>query len=198
MLGDKKIAILATDGFEESELMKPKKALQNAGADVDVIALKAGDIKSWSHGDWGSRTLVEKIVGEARPENYDGLLLPGGVINADALRQNREAIEFVTEFIKAGKPIAAICHGAWILIETGLVKGRTMTSYSAIKTDLVNAGVKWVDQEVVVDENWVTSRKPDDIPAFNTKMLEIFGESRSIPGRRSAFLDNKSTHRFEQ
>ena len=172
----KNIAILATDGFEKSELFEPKRALENAGANVDIVSLKKGEIRSWSKNDWGARCTVDVTLEQAIPDQYDALLLPGGVINADSLRKDKNAVEFVRSIVSVGKPIAAICHAAWILIETGYVKGHTMTSYSSLKTDLENAGAHWVDEEVVVDNGWVTSRKPDDIPAFNKKMLEEFNE----------------------
>jgi len=178
ILTGKKIAILAMDGFEESELMEPLKALQNAKADVDVISLKSGTIKSWKDNDWGKSVKVEATLKQISPDDYDGLVLPGGVINADKLRMESEAVEFVREFAKSGKPIAAICHAAWTLIETGCVSGHEMTSWPSLKTDLENAGATWVDKEVVVDNGWVTSRKPADLPAFNRKMIEEFREGR--------------------
>lgn len=180
VLKGKKVAILATDGFEESELLEPKKALEDAGADVEVISIKAGKIKSWAQHDWGQPIAVDHALSSVLADSYDALLLPGGVLNADKIRAELPAVEFVNQFVDAGKPIAAICHGAWVLLETGKVSGRKMTSYPAIKTDLVNAGVNWVDDAVVVDRGWVSSRKPADIPAFNAKMIEEFAEGAHI------------------
>ncbi len=176
-LANRKIAILATDGFEESELFEPLKALEQQGADVDIISLKFGSIKSWKDNDWGESIVVDKVVQEVLAEDYDGLVLPGGVMNADTLRSEPVAVSFVNDFIEKGKPLAAICHAAWTLIETDKVRNRKMTSWPSLKTDLINAGAKWVDQEVVSDHGWVTSRKPKDLPAFNKKMIEEFRES---------------------
>lgn len=187
-LRGKKVAILATDGFEESELMEPKKALETAGAEVQIVSLagdddedthspeKTGMIKSWKEKDWGIDVAVDRLLDEVSASDYDALMLPGGVINADKIRLDTQAVHFVAEFVEHGKPIAAICHASWVLIETGYVKGHTMTSWPALKTDLENAGVHWIDKEVVVDGNWVTSRKPDDLKAFNEKMLEEFSQ----------------------
>ena len=175
-LEGKKIAILATDGFEQSELEKPKKALEDEGATTHIVSIESGSIKGWKHTDWGDKVDVDVKLSDAQPKDYDGLLLPGGVMNPDKLRANPDAVDFVAAFMREGKPVAAICHGPWTLIETGLLKGRKMTSYGSIKTDLKNAGVNWVDEEVVVDNGLVTSRKPDDIPAFNKKMIEEFKE----------------------
>ena len=174
----KKIAIMATDGFEESELLEPRKALEEAGARVEILSLKKGAIRSWKDKNWGDEISVDHAVTQVSPSDYDALMLPGGVINSDKLRSEGAAVHWVTEFVKSGKPIAAICHAAWILIETGDVKDRIMTSWPSLKTDLENAGVQWVDQEVVADCGWVTSRKPDDIPAFNKKMIEEFQEGK--------------------
>jgi protease I len=180
-LVDKKIAILATDGFEEAELFEPKKALEAAGAKVDIVSLKSGQIKAWKDDDWGKSISVDCTLSHLSSSEYDALMLPGGVINADKLRIKKEAVEFVREFIEAGKPIAAICHAAWILIESGDMGNRTMTSWPSLKTDLQNAGAKWVDDEVVVDHGWITSRKPDDIPAFNERMIQEFQNGRHEP-----------------
>ena len=196
-LSGTKVAILSADGFEQSELLEPKKALENAGAEVQVISIKAGSIKGWDKKDWGQSVTVDAVIDEVNPEDFDALMLPGGVINPDKLRQQEKVIEFVTAFMKSGKPIAAICHGPQTLIETGLLKGRKLTSYSSIKTDLVNAGAEWVDQEVVVDRGLVTSRKPDDIPAFNKKMIEEFAEGihdRSPIRRVEKDVPTKSMH----
>jgi protease I len=170
------IAILATDGFEEIELTEPRKALSDSGVTTHIISPKKDKIRAWDHTDWGGEYDVDKHIDEADSNDYDGLMLPGGVLNPDSLRTNEKAIAFISDFIHSGKPIAAICHGPQLLIETGELKGRKMTSYPSIRTDLINAGVEWVDEEVVVDNGLTTSRKPDDIPAFNKKMLEEFHE----------------------
>ena len=175
-LQNKNIAILATDGFEEVELTEPRKALEEAGATTFIVSPGDKTISSWDHTNWGSEFEVDVPLSQASPDNYDGLLLPGGVLNPDQLRTNDQAVQFVAAFLHNGKPIAAICHGPQILIETRELNGRTMTSYPSIKTDLINAGVNWVDEEVVVDQGLTTSRAPDDIPAFNKKMIEEFGE----------------------
>lgn len=177
-LEGKTIAILAEDGFEQSELEKPKQALEEAGATTHVISSKSGEIKGWNHTDWGNKVKVDVKLADAQPRDYDGLLLPGGVMNPDKLRANPDAVDFVASFMREKKPVAAICHGPWTLIETGMLEGRKMTSYNSIKTDLKNAGANWVDEEVVVDNGLVTSRKPDDIPAFNKKMIEEFAEGK--------------------
>jgi protease I len=177
-LKGKKVAIIATNGFEESELLEPKKALEEAGADVQVLSLKKGKIKSWKAGDWGKEIPVDGLVTETAPADFDALMLPGGVINADKLRAEGSVVHWVTQFVKTGKPVAAICHAPWTLIETGEIKDRILTSWPSLKTDLQNAGAEWVDQEVVSDCGWVTSRKPDDIPAFNKKMIEEFQEGQ--------------------
>jgi protease I len=177
-LQGKRVAILATDGFEQSELMQPLDALKNAGAEAHVVSPKSGDIQGMQHAEKGDKVHVDKSIAQANPNDYDALVLPGGVANPDALRINREALQFVRHFVDAKKPIAAICHGAWTLIETGIVAGRRMTSWPSLKTDLENAGADWVDQEVVTDKGLVTSRKPDDLPAFCAKMIEEFREGR--------------------
>jgi protease I len=171
-----KVAILATDGFEQDELNQPRQALDQAGAAVEIISPKAGSIKGWKHTDWGEKVPVDKALDDADPSEYQALVLPGGMMNPDKLRMDATAVRFVKHFVDAGKPIAAICHGPWTLIEAGAVRGRTMTSWPSLKTDLTNAGATWVDQEVVVDRGIVTSRKPDDLPAFNQKMIEEFEE----------------------
>lgn len=175
-LDGKKIAILATDGFEHSELFEPMKALKAAGAEVEILSIKEGEIKSWKDKNWGETLAVDTLVKSAKVENFDGLLIPGGVINPDKLRMDKDAVEFVRDMATAGKPIAAICHGPWVLVEADVVSGRKVTSWGSIKTDLINAGADWVDEEVVSDQGFVTSRKPDDIPAFNKKMIEEFAE----------------------
>ena len=186
-LNGKRIAILATHGFEQSELEKPRDALIEAGAKVDVVSpAKEPRIRGWKHTDWGDSVAVNIPLAKADAADYDGLLLPGGVFNPDKLRLEPAAIAFVKAFGDAGKPIAAICHGPWTLIDAGIAKGRTVTSWPSIKTDLINAGASWVDQEVVVDNGLVTSRKPDDIPAFNAKMIEELKEGRHPPGKGPA------------
>lgn len=171
-LKGKKIAILATDGFEQSELMKPRQALDEAGAQTEVISLKSGSIKGWNHTDWGETVKVDKTLDSAHANDYDALLLPGGVINPDHLRMDPKAVNFVMQFVTSGKTIGAICHGPWTLLETGALAGKTVTSWPSLKTDLKNAGANWVDKEVVIDGQFITSRKPDDIPAFSRAIIE--------------------------
>lgn len=171
-----KVAILATDGFEQSELFEPKKALEEAGADVKIVSLKAGEIKGWDEKDWGDSITVDLTVDEASADDFDALQLPGGVMNPDKLRVNEKAVSFVKAFFEAGKPVGTICHAPWTLIEAGVVEGRTLTSYPSVKTDLENAGAKWIDREVVTDNGLVTSRNPNDLPAFNEKIIEEFAE----------------------
>lgn len=175
-LNDLTIAILTEEGFEQIELTSPREALEKAGVTVHIISPKKDEVKAWNETEWGIRVRVDKQLSEANPEDYDGLMLPGGVMNPDHLRSNPDAVEFVRHFLETGKPIAAICHGPQTMIETGLLEGRRMTSYPAIKTDLINAGVDWVDEEVVTDQGLVTSRSPKDLTAFNKKMLEEFAE----------------------
>lgn len=177
-LRNKRVAALVDNGFEQSELVEPKKALEAAGARVDVVSPRDAKVKGWRHTDWGDDITVDRKLEEVRADEYDALLLPGGVLNPDTLRANQRAVQFVKGFVDAGKPIAAICHGPWTLIETGIVKGRKITSWPSLATDLRNAGGQWVDQECVVDNGLVTSRRPDDIPAFNRKMIEEFAEGR--------------------
>ena len=177
-LKGKKIAILATDGFEQVELTEPKKALEDAGATTEIISLKSGEIKGWKFKEWGDKAKVDKTLDDARPSDYDALVLPGGVINPDHLRMEPKAVSFVREFAQSGKPVAAICHGPWTLVEAGVVKGRKMTSWPSLKTDLKNAGANWVDEEAVVDGNFITSRKPDDIPAFSQKIIEMVADHK--------------------
>jgi len=172
----KRVAILATDGFELPELVEPRKALDAAGAKTFIVSPKAGSIRAWNKTDWGENFSVDRTLEQAKTEQFDALLLPGGVINPDKLRMLPEAVAFVKSFADAGKPIAAICHGPWTLVEAGVVRGRRMTSWPSLKTDITNAGGHWEDAEVVVDNGLVTSRKPDAIPAFNRKMIEEFGE----------------------
>jgi protease I len=171
-LKGKKIAILATDGFEQAELMEPRKALDEAGATTVVISLKGGEIKGWKMKDWGDSVKVDKTVAEANPKDYDALVLPGGVINPDHLRMDAAAVNFVKQFAATGKTMAAVCHGPWTLLEAGALKGRTVTSWPSLKTDLMNAGANWVDKAVVIDGQFIFSRKPDDLPAFNRAIIE--------------------------
>jgi protease I len=185
-LTGKRFAILATNGFEQSELEEPKKALEAAGARADVVSLNQGQIRGWQHTDWGNSVAVDVPIERADSDDYDGLVLPGGVINPDKLRMDPEAIDFVRAFVEAGKPIAAICHGPWTLINAGGVRGRKMTSWPSLQVDLENAGAHWVDQQVVVDQGLVTSRKPDDLPAFNRKMIEEFAEGRHSSRKESS------------
>src|ERR1700743_632228 len=175
-LENKRVAILTEEGFEQVELTSPKSALKEAGAMVDVISPKAGKIKAWDKTNWGIEVDVDKQLDEVSPDDYDALMLPGGVLNPDKLRQNKDAVAFVTAFLNEGKPIAAICHGPQMLIETGMLKGRKLTSYPSLQTDLKNAGAEWVDEEVVVDNGVVTSRRPADLDAFNKKMIEEIAE----------------------
>jgi protease I len=177
-LSNRKVAVLATDGYEQSELESPVERLKQEGATVHIVSLKPGEIKSMKDHEWSRPVAVDKTVGEASAEDYDALLLPGGVINPDALRTNDDAISFVKSFFADKKPVAAICHGPQTLINAEVVKGRNMTSYKAISKDLENAGALWVDEEVVVDNGLVTSRSPKDLPAFNDKMVEEFMEGR--------------------
>lgn len=179
-LKGKKVAILATDGFEQVELTEPRKALDQAGATTQVISPKAGEIKGWNLKDWGEKVRVDKTLDQANAKDYDALVLPGGVINPDQLRTEPKAVAFVKEFAESGKPVAAICHGPWTLIEAGVVKGRKLTSWPSLKTDLKNAGANWVDEQVVLDGNFITSRKPDDIPAFSKKIIEEIADGKHL------------------
>ncbi|GGE24298.1 protease [Aureimonas endophytica] len=173
-----KIAILATDGFEQVELTEPKRKLEEAGATVHVLSVKEGSIKGWDKTNWGEEVKVDRLVKDASVEDYDALILPGGQINPDKLRAEEVAVRFVRDFFNTKKTLAAICHGPWLLVEAGVAKGRELTSFASIKTDVVNAGGHWVDREVVVDQALVTSRKPDDIPAFVAKIVEEVEEGR--------------------
>jgi protease I len=182
-LKGKKIAILATDGFEQSELMQPRQALEEAGAHTEVISPNSGKIKGWDHKDWGESVKVDKTLDNVNAEEYDGLLLPGGVINPDHLRMDPKAVNFVKQFVSSGKTVGAICHGPWPLLEAGALKGKTVTSWPSLKTDLKNAGANWVDKEVVTDGQFITSRNPDDIPAFNKAVIESVAHG---PEKRAA------------
>jgi protease I len=177
-LNHKRVAILAANGFEQAELEEPMNALKEAGAKVSIVSPKSGKIQGMRHADKGDEFKVDIALDKAKPDDFDAVLLPGGLMNPDELRSTPEAVNFVRAFGESGKPIAAICHGPWVLIEAGLVRGRTLTSWPAIQSDIKNAGGNWVDKEVVVDNGLVTSRKPDDIPAFNEKMIEEFAEGR--------------------
>jgi len=180
------VAALATHGFEQDELLRPRKALEDAGAKVDIVSPQSGRIRGWKHKEWGDEVSVDRTLDQAKPSDYDALLLPGGVMNPDRLRMNPNAVQFVKHFFDEGKSIAVICHGPWTLVEAGVVRGVKMTSWPSLKTDLTNAGAQWVDQEVVVDRGIVSSRKPDDIPAFNRKMLEEFAEGKHGGGGKRA------------
>ena len=175
-LQGRKIAFLATDGVEQIEYTDPRKAVEEAGATAHLVALEPGEIQGFNHLDRGDRFPVDKAVAEASADDYDGLVLPGGVANPDALRADKDAVQFVRSFFEAGKPVASICHGAWTLVEADVVRGRTLTSWPSIRTDIRNAGGTWVDEEVHTDRGLVTSRKPDDLPAFNAKIVEEFAE----------------------
>ena len=178
-------AVFATDGFEESELTEPVKALRNAGILVDIISSKPGKIQGFKHHDKSVQVNVDRTLDQADPGDYDVLMLPGGALNADAARIDPQVQKFVRSFDEAGKPLAVICHAPWLLVSSGLVRGRTLTSYKTIQDDIRNAGGNWVDQEVVVDRNWVTSRKPADLPAFNREMLKLISDyqSKTRPAR---------------
>ena len=188
-LQGKIVAILASDGFEQSELMKPKKALEEAGAQTQVVSPNEKTIKGWDKKDWGDGISVDVALKSADPSQYDALLLPGGVMNPDDLRMNLDAVRFVKHFFEHAKPVAAICHGPWMLVEAGAVQGRTVTSWPSLKTDIRNAGGTWVEEEVVLSNGVVTSRRPDDIPAFNREMIDLFSKSanaRARTGRKAA------------
>lgn len=173
-LNGKRIAILVANGFEEVELTEPRRALEAAGAETCVISPESGTVRGWDTSDWGQELKVQVSIEQARVEDFDALLLPGGVMNPDRLRRNEQALEFVRGFFNAGKPVAAICHGPWTLIDAGVIGSRKVTSYASIQTDLKNAGAQWVDQPVVVDNGLVTSRQPSDLPVFNRTIIEEF------------------------
>ncbi|HTK26739.1 MAG TPA: type 1 glutamine amidotransferase domain-containing protein [Pyrinomonadaceae bacterium] len=183
-LNNLQVAILIADGFEQREMTEPREALENAGAVTKIVSPAKDEVEGWNHFDKGDKFPVEVPLDRASAEDFDALLLPGGVANPDQLRMKPEAVKFVKDFFDAGKPVAVICHGPWTLVEAGVVKGKTITSWPSVKTDLINAGANWVDKEVVVDSGLVSSRKPDDIPAFNQKMIEEFSEG--IPQSRRA------------
>jgi protease I len=175
-LDGKTIAILATDGVEQVELIEPRKALEDAGATTHLVSLEDGEIRGFDHLDHADKLKVDRKLSDVSASDYDGLLIPGGVANGDFLRADEDAVRFTADFAKAHKPIAAICHAPWVLVEAGIVKGRTITSFPSLETDVRNAGGTWVDEEVHVDQGLVTSRKPDDIPAFSAKAIEEFSE----------------------
>jgi len=175
-LEGKKVAILAADGFELAELMEPKQALEAAGARTKIVSITTKALKGWEHDHWVDTLPVDEPVQSASVKEFDALLIPGGVMSPDKLRMNAQAVQFVRSFFDAGKPVASICHGPWMLVEADVLLGRTVTSWPSLKTDIRNAGGKWTDEEVVVDNGLITSRKPDDIPAFNRKMIEEFAE----------------------
>ncbi|BAU47369.1 glutamine amidotransferase [Sulfurifustis variabilis] len=184
-----RVAILVDNGFEQVELARPKQALEEAGAATSIVSPQEGKVRGWKHTEWGEHVPVDVPLPQARAEEFDALLLPGGVMNPDFLRMKPKAVEFVKAFFDAGKPVAAICHGPWTIIEAGQARGRRIASWPSLKTDLRNAGAEWVDQDVVVDGNLVSSRKPDDIPAFNREMIALFGraeqkETRAKPGEK--------------
>ncbi|MCR0984931.1 type 1 glutamine amidotransferase domain-containing protein [Roseomonas populi] len=176
-----KVAILVTDGFEQVEMTEPRKALDAAGARTSIVSPKDGRVRAWNLTEWGDEFPVDVPLAQARPEDFDAILLPGGVINPDTLRMNESAVLFAQSFLDGGKPVATICHGPWTLTETGKLRGRRLAAWPSLQTDLENAGADWVDQAAVVDGNLVSSRKPDDIPAFNREMVGLFG--RAHPGQ---------------
>ena len=180
-LKGKTVAILTENGFEEVELTNPKQALEEAGATVHIISPQKEKVKGWNHDHWSIEVPVDKNISDARADDYDALMLPGGVLNPDKLRRNKEAVEFAKDFLETGKPVAAICHGPQLLIETGLLEGRDMTSYPSVQTDIKNAGATWHDREVIVDNGLVTSRSPKDLEAFNKKMIEEIAEGIHTP-----------------
>ncbi len=183
-LAGKKVAMLVTDGFEQSELTSPRKALEEQGAVAHIVSPEGGMVKAWDETNWGEKFPVDVTLDHANADDYDALVLPGGVMNPDTLRTIPAAVQFIKAFFAAGKPVAAICHGPWTLIEAGVVRGRKMTSYPSLQTDLRNAGAQWVDQEVVTDQGLVTSRNPGDLPAFNRKLIEEIRER--LHGKQAA------------
>jgi protease I len=185
-LHGKTFAILATDGFEQSELLEPKRALLAAGATIEIVSPKKGTIRGWRMKDWGDEVEVDLDLNAAAPARYDGLVLPGGALNADTLRTEPRAVNFVKSFFDAGKPVAAICHAPWLLVEAKVVEGHKLTSWPSLKTDVRNAGGEWVDETVVIDDQLVTSRKPDDIPAFNEAMIGLFAQNQRRASAKTA------------
>ena len=185
-LEGKKVAILTENGFEEVELISPKKALEDAGAEVDIISPQKDKVKAWAHDHWSIELPIDMNIDDVDPNDYDALVIPGGVLNPDKMRLNDKCVEFAQHFLQEGKPVAAICHGPQLLIETGMLEGRNMTSYPSVKTDLENAGALWSDREVIVDNGLVTSRSPEDLEAFNKKMIEEIKEGQHSPVTRTA------------
>jgi protease I len=177
-LKGKRVAFLFTDGAEQAEVTEPLEAVRKAGAETDIVSLEKGEVEMWKHFDKGDKMTAEVAVADADASDYDGLVLPGGVANPDQLRLNKDAVKFVRAFFEQNKPVGVICHGPWMLVETGVAKGRKVTSWPSLQTDLRNAGADWVDEEVVVDNGLVTSRKPDDLPAFCAKIVEEFAEGK--------------------
>ena len=177
-LKGKRVAFLFTEGAEQAEVEAPLEAVRKAGAETDIVSLEKGDVQMWQHFDKGDTIKADKAVKDAKASDYDGLVLPGGVANPDQMRADKDAVKFVRDFFEQDKPVGMICHGPWMLVEAGVAKGRKVTSWPSLQTDLRNAGADWVDQEVVVDNGLVTSRKPDDLPAFNAKIVEEFAESK--------------------
>ena len=185
ILTGKKVAILTESGFEEVELTSPKKALEDAGAEVEIVSPQKEKVKAWAHDHWSIELPVDVNVEEADPNDYDALMIPGGVLNPDKMRMNDKCVEFAQNFLQEGKPVAAICHGPQLLIETGMLEGRNITSYPSVKTDMINAGAIWTDREVIVDNGLVTSRSPKDLKAFNKKMIEEIKEGQHSPVTRT-------------
>ncbi|MGE5732898.1 MAG: type 1 glutamine amidotransferase domain-containing protein [Gemmatimonas sp.] len=194
-LNGKRVAILATDGVEQTELTEPRKALDAAGATTIVVSPKEGKLKGWHHGNWGDDIPVDRALGDANADDFDALLLPGGVMSPDRLRMDKKAVQFVKAFFHAGKPVAAICHAPWLLVEADVVRNRALTSWPSLQTDIRNAGGDWVDREVVTDMGLVTSRRPDDIPAFNQKMIEEFAEGIHTGAKVGARVAEKAGQR---
>jgi protease I len=190
-LQGKKVAILVTDGFEQAELTEPRQALDAAGAQTRVVSPKKDKVRGWKSTSWGDELKVDVPLEQAKPEDFDALLLPGGVMNPDRLRMDEKAVDFASAFFEAGKPVASICHGPWMVIETGAAMGRRIAAWPSLKTDLANAGAEWVDEEVCVDGNLVTSRKPDDIPAFNREMLKLFARPLEELQRETAAVEEE-------
>ncbi|HKJ78783.1 MAG TPA: type 1 glutamine amidotransferase domain-containing protein [Prolixibacteraceae bacterium] len=197
-LNNKKVAILATNGFEESELFEPKDALEKAGANVHVVSLETGSIKAWNHGDWSKSITVDSTLDDAKTDDYDMLILPGGVINPDKLRREEKAVDFVRSFFHKDKLVAVICHGSQTMIEAKVVKGRKMTSFFSIKTDLINAGAHWIDDAVVIDNNLISSRNPGDLQNFNAKIIEMLQKSGDINWDKTPIKENTLSSKREQ
>ncbi len=188
-----KVAILVDNGFEQVELTRPREALKQVGADTSIVSPQSEKVRGWNHKEWGESFSVDVPLNQARSDDFDALLLPGGVMNPDFLRIRPQAVAFVKAFFDAGKPVAAICHGPWMVIEAGAARGRRIASWPSLKADLRNAGAEWIDQEVVVDDNLVSSRKPDDIPAFNREIIALFGKGKEAqPARRSGDIEARN------